>query len=203
MAAYVRADVRRGQLLEAGRAVLVRDGLDSLTLRAVAAEAGVLLGTLQYVFRTRADLVDALAEDVLGSVSYGRFEVGDGGLAHELSRFVDWYAASFLEDEAMLELIRHEYLATIGRVDPAGALDLPLRRRLIPGDYEARIRTIGQRSGEVYQRSDRELGRLWGVALAGLFLEFLEHRDLDRFRDDARLAVLAVVSLAQPAPADD
>jgi len=46
---YVEASVRSKQLVSAAQAVLTRDGVGRLTMRAVAKEAGVLLGTVTYV----------------------------------------------------------------------------------------------------------------------------------------------------------
>lgn len=40
-------------------AVIARDGLDALSIRRVAKEAGVAIGTVQYHYPTRAELVDA------------------------------------------------------------------------------------------------------------------------------------------------
>lgn len=198
MAGYVRAAVRREQLLAAARTVLVRDGLDALTLRAVAAEADVHLSTLQYIFHSRAELVDALVERVLVDARYGQFTPGDGGLAQELARQLDWFAEQFLADPAMLELFRHELRARVSRRDPAEPLDLPLERNLIPVDDAAQIAGIGQRAGETYRRSLQDLGQLWGLGLSGLFLEFLAHRDRQRFRASSAVLVDAVVSMAQP-----
>ena len=43
---YVEASVRSKQLVAAAQRVLIRDGVGRLTMRAVAAEADVLLGTV-------------------------------------------------------------------------------------------------------------------------------------------------------------
>ena len=72
MAGYVRAAEREAQLLEAAKTVLVRDGYQALTLRTVAREAGIGLSTLQYVFRTRADLVQALVDKVTEDAGFRR-----------------------------------------------------------------------------------------------------------------------------------
>lgn len=198
MPGYVRAAVRREQLLVAARTVLVRDGLDDLTLRAVAAEAGVHLSTLQYIFHSRAELVDALVERVLADARYGQFAPGDAGLRAELARQLDWFADQFLADPAMLELFRHELRARLSRRDPDEPLDLPQERTFIPVDDAARIAGIGQRAGETYRRSPEDLGQLWGLGLSGLFLEFLAHRDTERFRASSALLVDALVSVAEP-----
>jgi AcrR family transcriptional regulator len=198
MPGYVRAAVRREQLLAAARAVLVRDGLDNLTLRSVAAEADVHLSTLQYIFHSRAELVHALAERVLADARYGQFEPGDGGLRSELGRQVEWFVTQFLEDPAMLELVRHEYVTRVSQREPEPAVDLSSEGPLFPGGYEGRIDDIARRAGESYDRSAEELGRLWGVSLTGLFYEYLIHRDRDRFRREAELVVDAVASIARP-----
>ncbi|MFE7564236.1 TetR family transcriptional regulator [Kitasatospora sp. NPDC057500] len=56
---------RREALLDAAEGVLVAEGGPELTMRAVAAAAGVRLGHLQYYFPTHADLVAAVLERVL------------------------------------------------------------------------------------------------------------------------------------------
>jgi AcrR family transcriptional regulator len=66
---YVKASERHGQLVSAARAVLVRDGIAATTLRSVAAEAGVPLGTLHYVFPSKELLIRAVIDDVRDEVS--------------------------------------------------------------------------------------------------------------------------------------
>ncbi|MFB6889570.1 TetR/AcrR family transcriptional regulator [Kitasatospora sp. NPDC056327] len=56
---------RREALLDAAEGVLVAEGGPELTMRAVAAAAGVRLGHLQYYFPTHADLVAAVLDRVL------------------------------------------------------------------------------------------------------------------------------------------
>ncbi|MGW6982517.1 TetR/AcrR family transcriptional regulator [Streptomyces sp. NPDC054932] len=58
---------RRTALLDAAERVLTSFGGSELTLRAVAEEAGVRLGHLQYYFPTRAALLSALLDRVLAS----------------------------------------------------------------------------------------------------------------------------------------
>ncbi|MFF3013376.1 TetR/AcrR family transcriptional regulator [Streptomyces sp. NPDC057939] len=56
---------RRAALLDAAERVLTSSGGSELTLRAVAEEAGVRLGHLQYYFPARAALLSALLDRVL------------------------------------------------------------------------------------------------------------------------------------------
>ena len=62
--AYVKASVRSAQLVEAARRVLARDGVQGATMRGVATEAGVPLGTLSYVFGSKEQLLKAVIQDV-------------------------------------------------------------------------------------------------------------------------------------------
>ncbi|MFD9480498.1 MULTISPECIES: TetR family transcriptional regulator [Streptomyces] len=58
---------RRTALLDAAERVLTSSGGSELTLRAVAEEAGVRLGHLQYYFPARAALLSALLDRILAS----------------------------------------------------------------------------------------------------------------------------------------
>ncbi|MFJ8563473.1 TetR/AcrR family transcriptional regulator [Streptomyces sp. NPDC093514] len=58
---------RRTALLDAAERVLTGSGGAELTLRAVAEEAGVRLGHLQYYFPARSDLLSALLDRILAS----------------------------------------------------------------------------------------------------------------------------------------
>ncbi|MCM2387802.1 TetR/AcrR family transcriptional regulator [Streptomyces albipurpureus] len=57
--------LKRTALLDAAEEILLADGYAELSMRAVAAAAGVRLGHLQYYFPTRADLVGAVLGRVL------------------------------------------------------------------------------------------------------------------------------------------
>jgi AcrR family transcriptional regulator len=59
-----RERVRR-RLLDAARTVVVREGPEGTTTRAILDEAGVSAGTLYNYFASKAELFEALAEDLL------------------------------------------------------------------------------------------------------------------------------------------
>jgi AcrR family transcriptional regulator len=56
----------RDRLLEATRRCLTRKGYEGTTVRDIAAEAGVSIGTLYNYFASKEDLIEALSEHVLG-----------------------------------------------------------------------------------------------------------------------------------------
>ena len=200
MPGYVRAAQRREQLLTAAREVLVRDGLDELTLRSVANEAGVQLSTLQYIFPSRADLVRALAASVVASAGRREFVTGSAGLEVELHRAVHWYATEFLADQAILELIRFEVLSAARHRSREGVSrlpeDWPRMTLLIP----ARLEQICARADEEYDVPVTDLTRLWTPGLIGLIHQLLADADFDRFHRDADFLADHLVRLAAPRP---
>ena len=83
---YVEASVRRERLTAAARIALAREGVANTSPRAVAAEAGVPLGTLQYVFPSKEKLLQAVIENVVEEISEvlkSSAEL-DRGLAHAI-----------------------------------------------------------------------------------------------------------------------
>ena len=52
------------QILEAAKHILIRDGYPRLTLRAIASEAGISVGNLNYYYRHKADLLRDLVNTV-------------------------------------------------------------------------------------------------------------------------------------------
>jgi AcrR family transcriptional regulator len=57
----------RDRLLEATRRCLTRKGYEGTTVRDIATEAGVAIGTLYNYFASKEDLIEALSEHVLGA----------------------------------------------------------------------------------------------------------------------------------------
>lgn len=55
-----KGEVRRSEILETARAVLVDAGLGHFVLREIAARVGLVLGNLQYYYATRDDLFEAV-----------------------------------------------------------------------------------------------------------------------------------------------
>lgn len=54
---------RRQQILEAARRKLLSSGIDGLVLRDVAEQLGITHGNLQYYFKTRNDLIEAIFDE--------------------------------------------------------------------------------------------------------------------------------------------
>ncbi|MEU2283816.1 helix-turn-helix domain-containing protein [Streptomyces sp. NPDC013178] len=143
-----RADARRNKetLLDAAAAVFVRSGVDA-PVRAIAAEAGVGLGTIYRHFPTRADLiiavyrhqVDACAE--AGPALLASSATPHAALAQWINHFVDF-------------LVTKHGLATALHSDDAGSdtLHAYFLDRLVP--VCTQLLEAAAASGEI--RSDLE-----------------------------------------------
>jgi AcrR family transcriptional regulator len=81
--AHISKAQSRSQILEAARRVAARDGARDLSLRAVAAEAGFAPAGLYGYFRSKDELLLALAADDLTALARAMREAGGlaGGLA--------------------------------------------------------------------------------------------------------------------------
>ncbi len=201
MAGYVRADERRAQLLQAAQRVLVRDGYDRLALRTVAAEADVRLSTLQYIFRTRTELVQAMAQNVLDESGFSAHEPRDRGLAVELPAAMDWYTTRLLTDARMAELLRAEFIANLRRHAPGEEIEYPAGRPLLGGLLRRWLQRIADDSGETYAWPIPALASLCVHSTAGLTYKFLRDGDLEAFRAEAQFFTDRVVEIADPRPA--
>ncbi len=200
MPGYVRAAQRREQLLDAAVEVLVREGLDELTLRDVATEAGVRLSTLQYIFPSRADLVSALTGRVLARAGREQFATGSEGLEIELRRVVHWYATDFLAEPAILELVRFEVLTAARHAPGDGSSRLPADWPRMSALIPARLEEICDQAAEEYDLALSEMTRMWTPGLIGLIFQLLVDSDHARFHRDADLLVDNLVRLAAPRP---
>lgn len=198
---YVKAVERRGQLVVAARAVLCRDGVPGTTLRAVAAEANVPLGTLHYVFPSKELLLTAVLEDVREEVS-AVFEAAEtgAGLEHALRDGLGRYWAQLVVDEAPLALMRHELFVH--------ALRTPGLERLARWQIEGYTRIVAEwcqeaagGAGEVCAVPFDLLARALVGGVLGLVLHYLSDGDRDRSSRDLQALSEMLVRLAAVRPA--
>jgi AcrR family transcriptional regulator len=125
----------RVRLLDAAVAVVRRDGAQSLTLDAVAAEAGVSKGGLLYHFKSKRDLLDGMVErwvdgwqDQLDAA-----ETGDEGFAAAYVRAAlppsdpgereaqFGLLAALVAEPAVLEIVRSRYREWQARLERESA----------------------------------------------------------------------------------
>jgi AcrR family transcriptional regulator len=199
--AYVKADERRTQLVAAARAVLARDGVAGTTLRAVAAEAGVPLGTLHYVFPSKEQLITAVVEDIREEVSavFRSSEV-DAGLEHALRHGVENYWQHLVVGQPELALMRHEVFVY--------ALRTPGLEQLARWQIDGYVRIVAEwcqeaagNAGETCAVPFETLGRVLVGSMIGIVLPYLSDRDPDRAEQDVQAATDMLVGLADVHPA--
>jgi AcrR family transcriptional regulator len=199
MAGYVRAAEREAQLLAAAKTVLVRDGYQALTLRTVAKEAGIGLSTLQYVFRTRADLVQALVDKVTEDAGFRRPAFPVGGLRSTLADVAEWYGRAVLSDPGMRELLRADYSAGLSRHGPEPE-DYPAGRPLFEGIATDIIQHLHDDGPERWAVPWQTVAALAGSGFAGLTYGYLRTGDLAYYQDTVAHLIDATVALADPRP---
>jgi AcrR family transcriptional regulator len=150
------------RVLDAAEAVVVRQGIGSLTLEAVAAEAGISKGGLLYHFPTKDRLVEALvtrsAENwrTCYMDAYGRTPAGPGRMArallsHCLSDARDW-----------TDQLRHRSSAVFAALAQNPSLIEPMR--VVYRDLRRHITEDGLPPG---------VGETVAVAIDGLWLDWV------------------------------
>jgi AcrR family transcriptional regulator len=196
---YVKADVRRGQLVAAARNVLERQGIAGATLRAVAAEAGVPLGTVHYIFRSKEQLLRAVLEDVIGEISdAARATAGtatDLGSAMRTTALEVW--SELVEGHVEQQLMQYELTMW--------ALRTPGMAEVARWQYERYVDVLttiwtdaAARAGVTLAVPAEQLARLWLAGVDGLILQYLTLGDSERAKADLDALVRRLVRYAMP-----
>ncbi len=96
------AHARRAEIIAAARQFLTVEGAGSLSLRGVANAVGIKLASLQYHFPTHADLITALAEDMVtrqkAAIKHLSEEPSNAP-EDTLNAVLRWYAVESTADE--------------------------------------------------------------------------------------------------------
>lgn len=201
MAGYVKASEREVQIVAAAVRVLASVGVSGTTLRAVATEAGVPLGTLHYVFPSKDKLlrsvITAITGDALATVRAG-LEL-DRGMEHAIRRGVTAFWNALVEGDVGLQIMQYELAMYSARAEgPAGLARLQYDRytTLVTDFYEESARAAGQRCAVDFEI----LGRLSLAVLDGLIVQYVANPDPERARRDLQRAVDMIVGFADPQP---
>jgi AcrR family transcriptional regulator len=197
---YVEASVRSRQLVEAARRVLIRDGVGRLTMRAVAAEAGVLLGTVTYVFKSKEMLLRAVIEDVVAEIAEVLRSSADTGrgLEHAIREGVRRFWTTLVEDQEGLQIIQYELVIY--------ALRTPGLESMARWQYDRYARIVAawcqeaaSNAGETCAVPFDTLARVLVAAVDGVILQYVCDPDVTRSREDLLAVIEMLVSLAAPA----
>lgn len=171
---YVEASLRSKQLVQAARSVLAREGVAHTSLRAVAAEGAVSLGTLQYVFPSKELLLQAVIEDMVEEIAGILHTVipTDGGLVAAIRQGLSRLWSEFVQDQIPLQMLQYELMKY--------ALRTPGQEHLARWQYERYTSVLAERfqaaathAGEVAAISCAQLARTLLAGMDGLILQYL------------------------------
>lgn len=195
---YVEASVRSKQFVAAARRVMTRDGVASTSLRAVAAEAEAPLGTLQYVFPSKEQLLRAVIEDVIEEIAdvlMAGVEV-NSGLAHAIRQGLSIFWSQLVVDQINLQVMQFELLNY--------ALRQPGLEQMAQWQYQRYAEAIAQwcetaatNAGEVSAVPYDRLARIILANVDGLTMQYACDPDDRRAHADLDTVADMVVALAR------
>ncbi|CAM2889235.1 TetR/AcrR family transcriptional regulator [Skermania piniformis] len=192
--AYIEAALRRPLLIAAARSAFAQEGVANTSLRAVATEAGVSLGTLQHVFPTKELLLRAVIEDVVDEIARVLESSVDPehGLEHAIRTALTTFWQQLVETQRGLQLMQYEL--TVHALRAAG------QDELARWQYERYADTIAgwcQRAAHAAGETCRiPFGRLARIILAGmdgLILQYVCDPNPQRAREDLDTLIEAFV----------
>jgi len=194
---YVESSVRSRQLVAAARVALARDGVARTSLRAVASEAGVALGTLQYVFPSKELLLRAVIEDVVTEIETVLREGAEleSGLAHALRQGLRNFWGTLVVDQTGLQVVQYE-LTTY-------ALRTPGQEGLARWQYERYATVVAdwcqqaaQAAGESCAIPFARLARVTVAAIDGLILQHVSDPNPTRAAEDLEAVIDMVIAVS-------
>ena len=194
---YLDAATRRPQLVDAAMRAFARDGVAATSLRAVAAEAGVPLGTLQHVFPTKELLLRAVVETVIEQIAQVLEASADapGGLEHAIRTSVTRFWANLVEDDIGLQLMQYEL--TLYALRTPGQGDLARTQYERYADVVAQwCERAAENAGETSEVPFRQLARMIVGGIDGLIIQYACNPDAERARGDVDLLIRAVIAVA-------
>ncbi|MCZ4498540.1 MAG: putative TetR family transcriptional regulator [Marmoricola sp.] len=199
--AYVKAAEREQQIVASALQVLSNVGVPNTTLRMVAAEAGIPLGTLHYVFPSKDLLLRAVINAVLDGVT-ASFQMSielDQGLEHALRTGVENLWTEIVENKLGLQIMQYELALYSSR-----ATDDRELARIALDRYADLLSDLCEKAasaaGETCAIDFATLGRLLLGTLDGMILQLVAGGDRGRTRADLEHVIAMLVQYAAPAP---
>lgn len=199
--AYVKAAEREEQIVDAAITVLSHIGVPATTLRAVAAAAGVPLGTLHYVFPAKEKLLHAVIVRVVDDISATLRDgvTVDQGVAQALRAGVTAFWDKLVDSGIGLQIMQYELATYSMRAEGPGGLARMQYERyssLVTQVCEEAARAAGERCAVSFDT----LGRITLAQVDGLVLQYVANPDRERARRDLEHALDMLVLFADPQP---
>ncbi|MEO3824801.1 TetR/AcrR family transcriptional regulator [Actinomadura sp. B10D3] len=199
---YIESSVRRKQLVAAARSVLSREGVARTSLRAVAAEGGVSLGTLQYVFPSKELLLRAVIEDVVDEIAgvlQDSVQVEDG-LEHAIRQGLTGFWSRLVAEQTDLQLMQYE-LTTYARRTPRQEYLARWQYERYAGIVAQWCQEAASNAGEVCAVPFARLARVLVASVDGLILQHVCDPNPARSREDLDTVIDMLIALARVRPA--
>jgi AcrR family transcriptional regulator len=200
MRAYRPIADRRRQLVEAGLTIAEQDGVSAVTVRRVAAEAGVSLGLVSYCFGSKAELTLAMATRIVEELVEHAVPVPDSEAPVDgvgpLLRTVLAGMWAQIERTPRRQLLTYE-ITTLALREP-GLEDVARRQYETAAGLAAEVlERSALAAGVTWTRELDEVAKLAVMALDGATLRWLVDHDseaaLSRLGDIADLLATMTV----------
>ncbi|KAB7760862.1 TetR/AcrR family transcriptional regulator [Mycolicibacterium mucogenicum] len=198
---YVESAVRGRQIIAAARDVLVRDGVARTTMRAVADEAQIPLGTLQHVFPTKQKLLRAVIEDVVEEIAEVLRTSADldDGLEHAVRQGVRGFWNTLVVGRNNLQLVQFELVVQ--------ALRTPGLEDLARWQYERYVDVVAHwceqaaaRAHETVAIGYRSIARTFLAGIDGLIVQYVVDPDPARADEDLDTLITMILGAAAVRP---
>lgn len=186
---------RRAALIQAALRVIARDGVAAATTRAIAAEAGMSLASLHYVFSSRDELISYVVSEQAGAALAALRPGADlvSTIRDGLDAFLDVVAADPQRELAMFELT-HYALRAPGMADAARR-----QYRRYHATAVQVVAAVAELTGHRWLRPHDETARILVTLTDGLTLRYLVDRDRQAAAPVIDFAARALAALAVPA----
>lgn len=194
---YVESAVRGRQIIAAARDVLIRDGVARTTMRAVADEAHIPLGTLQHVFPTKQKMLRAVIEDVVEEITTVLRESADldAGLEHAVRQGIRGFWTTLVVGHNNLQLVQLELVVQ--------ALRTPGLEDLARWQYERYVEVVAEwceeaatRAHETVAISYRSIARTIIAGMDGLIVQYVVDPDRVRADEDLETLIAMIIGAA-------
>ncbi|MFC7450838.1 TetR/AcrR family transcriptional regulator [Rhodococcus daqingensis] len=207
-------DERRAQLVECALDLAERGGISAVTVRAVAAHAGVSLGMVHYCFEGKDELLAAMAERLVLELSASARQVfaavreapevsGVRGLRELLQSGVDgmWSTMEANPNRRLLtyEITTHALRFRAAGSPPTGAV-ADEQYAVMDAEVSAFLDECAERTETTWTEPVAVIAHRSLAALDGLVLRWLVDRNTEAIRAELDEVVLAITSKAVEKP---
>lgn len=171
---------RRAQLIDAAMSVALRDGLDNTTVRRIASEAGVSLGTVHYCFDSKSALLEAVVESLVAAeMPIAALELSEDTPPVEVVKAAFHFYWALNGANADRQRLIYELVAYLVRQDESG---LALARRIFKRNYDLISSYIDEFGfhWEMPSGGDEVISQLTMAVVDGVALAWLATQDNDQ-----------------------